>query len=129
MGAVLNKVKITLLGSEITVNTGDDADYVKQLGDYCNSRLQKNAERGGLPPLTAALVTMLQCCDDIKKLEQKAEKLEKENKRLLERQQLQEKEVAELVALKQTAQNEILSLSAQNRELLAAVQKEKARQG
>ena len=40
-----------------------------------------------------------------------------------------EKKVAELEALKQTAQNEILSLSAQNRELLAAVQKEKARQG
>ena len=47
----------------------------------------------------------------------------------MERQQLQEEKVAELEALKQTAQNEILSLSAQNRELLAAVQKEKARQG
>ncbi len=76
MGAVLNKVKITLLGSEITVNTGDDADYVKAARRLLQqSFAEKNAERGGLPPLTAALVTMLQCCDDIKKAgAKKAEK-------------------------------------------------------
>ena len=71
-----NKVKLQIGGSWYTINTEEEEEYIRALGDELNSRFKKlTDENQYLSPTMVACIAALQYCDEAKKRKLEIEEL------------------------------------------------------
>ena len=76
MKILANKVKLQIGGSWYTINTEEDEDYIRSLGDELNARFKKLTEENQyLSPTMVACIAALQYCDEAKKRRLEIEEL------------------------------------------------------
>ncbi|MDO4742869.1 MAG: cell division protein ZapA [bacterium] len=107
----MNKVKLKIAGTEYLINTEDDVNNMKRLGDELNAKIEAISRHSTFLSTTmAAVMAALEYCEQAKKVSEEAEQLRSELKKRVEAEACSKIELSE-------ARREIERLSRENRQL------------
>lgn len=65
--AMMNKVKVVILGKDYTLQTEEAPNYVYGLARTLETQLKENMDKAGVSQYTAAIMTALSALDDLNK--------------------------------------------------------------
>ena len=65
--AMMNKVKVVILGKDYTLQTEEAPNYVYGLARTLETQLKENMDKTGVSQYTAAIMTALSALDDLNK--------------------------------------------------------------